>query len=82
MSQGSLNPQIRFLGQKVFPVPCLRTDTQTCTQTDTQNYYCGHPFGVSGFYPSTYHQGSAQKYIARHTKAAISLLSSDVHNVT
>ena len=61
MSQGSLNPKIRFLGQKVFPVACLRTDTQTCTQTDTQNDYCGHPFRVSWFFPSTYHQGSAQK---------------------
>ena len=65
VSQGSLNPKIRFLGQKVFPVACLRTDTQTCTQTDTQNDYCGHPF-----YPSTYHQGSAQ-YIIGDKKAKL-----------
>ena len=32
------------------------TDRQTHRQTD----YCGHPFRVSGFFPSTYHQGSAQ----------------------
>ena len=29
MSQGSLYPKIRFLGQKVCPVGCLRTDTHT-----------------------------------------------------
>ena len=50
---------IRFLGQKVCPVACLRTDRQTDTQTD----YCGHPFRVSGCFPSTYYQGSAQYYI-------------------
>ena len=54
MSQGSLNP--RFLGQKVCPVACY--------QTHRQNDYCGHPFRVSGFFPSTYHQGSAQQPIA------------------
>ena len=34
MSQGSLNPKIRFLGQKVWPVARSRTDRQTDTQTD------------------------------------------------
>ena len=30
-------------------------------QTDTyESDYCGHPFRVSGVFPSTYHQGSAQ----------------------
>ena len=29
MSQGSLNPKIRFLGQKVWPVARGRTDGQT-----------------------------------------------------
>ena len=29
MSQGSLNPKIRFLGQKMCPVACLHTDGQT-----------------------------------------------------
>ena len=29
MSQGSLNPEIRFLGQKVCPAACLHTDTRT-----------------------------------------------------
>ena len=28
MSQGSLNPKIRFLGQKVCPVARSQTDTQ------------------------------------------------------
>ena len=54
MSQGPFNPKIRFLGQKVCHVACL--------QTDTQSDYCGHPFRVSGCFPSTYHQGSAQKW--------------------
>ena len=29
MSQGSLNPKIRFLGQKVCPVARSQTDTQS-----------------------------------------------------
>ena len=36
MSQGSLNPKIRFLGQKVWPVACAQTDRQTDTQTHRQ----------------------------------------------
>ena len=36
MSQGSLNPKIRFLGQKVCPVARGHTDIQTDTQTDTK----------------------------------------------
>ena len=56
MSQGSLNPKIRSLGQKMCPVAWLRTDTH-------ESDYCGHPFRVSGVFPSTCHQGSAQ-YIA------------------
>ena len=35
MSQGSYNPKIRFLGQKVCPVARLRTDTQTDTKVNT-----------------------------------------------
>ena len=65
MSQGSLNPKIRFLGQKVYPVGRSQTDghtdRQTDRQTDTQSDYWGHPFRVSEFFPSTYHQGSAQQ---------------------
>ena len=34
-----------------------RTDTQTDRY---ESDYCGHPFRVSGAFPSTYHQGSAQ----------------------
>ena len=34
MSQGSLNPKIRFLGQKVLPVACAQTDRQTHRHTD------------------------------------------------
>ena len=56
MSQGSLNPKIRFLGQNVWSAAPSQTDRQTDTQSD----YWGHPFRVSGLCPSTYHQGSAQ----------------------
>ena len=57
MSQGSFNPKIRFLGQKVCPVARVRTDGQTDRH---ESDYCGHPFRVLGFFPSTYHQGLAQ----------------------
>ena len=59
MSQGSLNPKIRFLGQKMWPV--ARSQTHRHTDRRTQSDYWGHSFRVSGFFPSTYHQGSAQQ---------------------
>ena len=63
MSEGSLNPKIRFLGQKVCPAAHERTNGQTHRLTDThERDYWGHPFRVSGVFPSTYHQGSAQYY--------------------
>ena len=34
ISQGSPNPKIRFLGQKVWPVACAQTDTHTDRHTD------------------------------------------------
>ena len=47
MSQGSFNPKIRFLCQKVCPV--ARPQTQTHTHIDTHESDCwGHPFRVSG----------------------------------
>ena len=55
------------LGQKVCHVGCWHTDTRTHRQSD----YCGHPFRVSGFYPSTYHQGSAQKTWSNRTTLVI-----------
>ena len=39
MSQGSFDPKIRFLGQKVCPVACSHTDNrQTNTQTKFMYY--------------------------------------------
>ena len=35
MSQGSLNPKIRFLDQKVCPVARVRTDRRTYTKVNT-----------------------------------------------
>ena len=52
MSQGSLKPKIRFLGQKLCSVAC--DDGHTDTKVTTVGR-------VSGVFPSTYHQGSAQK---------------------
>ena len=61
MSQGSLDPKNRFLGQKVYSVARVQTDRQTDTQTDIHGIqYRGQPFRVSGIFPSTYHQGSVQ----------------------
>ena len=49
MSQGSLNPKITFLGQKLCSV--ARERTHTHRQTDThESEYRGHPFRVSGFF--------------------------------
>ena len=55
-----------FLGQKVCSVAHEWTDRQTYSQADTQpdrheSEYRGHPYRVSGFFPSTYHHGSVQK---------------------
>ena len=41
MSQGSLNPKIRFLGLKVSPVAHLRTDTQTHMKVTTEGTLSG-----------------------------------------
>ena len=54
MSQGSFNPKIRFLDQKACHVARGQTDRH-------ESDYCGNPFRVSGVFPSTYHQGLAQK---------------------
>ena len=54
MSQGSLNPKIRFLGKKKNVLGSSLTDKQTHRQTDTheREYRGGHPFGGLGFFPS------------------------------
>ena len=31
--------------------------------TDRQRDYCGHPFRVTGFFPSAYHQRSVQQVL-------------------
>ena len=51
MSQGSLNPKIRFLGQKVWPVACAQTHRHTHThrQTDRQTHRVTTEGTLSGF---------------------------------
>ena len=52
MSQGSFNPKTWFLCQKVCSV--------AHEHTHGHSEYRGHPFRVSGIFPSTYHKGSVQ----------------------
>ena len=58
MSQGSLDPKIRFIGQKVCSVARVQTDRQTHRH---ESEYRGHPFRVSGMFPSTYHNPKMDK---------------------
>ena len=47
MFQGSLDPKIRFIGQKVCSVARVQTHRQTDTQTDRhESEYRGHPFSL------------------------------------
>ena len=41
MSQGSLNPKIRFLGQKMCPVASPHRETQTDTKGNTEDTLLG-----------------------------------------
>ena len=56
MSQGPLDPKIRFIGQKVCSVARGQTHRH-------ESEYRGHPhpFSVLGIFPSAYHQGSVQQ---------------------
>ena len=61
MSQGSFIPKVRFLGQKMWPVPRGYTDGQT-------EWLLWAPFqGFMIFFPSIYYQGSAQYPIVAST---------------
>ena len=59
MSQGSLNPKIRFLGQKMCSAARERTDRQTHTKVKTEDTLSG--FQDFSNFPSTYHQGAVQQ---------------------
>ena len=52
MSQGSLDPKIRFLDEKMCSVARVQTDRQTDRH---ESEYRGHPFKVLGVFSSTYH---------------------------
>ena len=60
ISQGSLNPKIRFLAQKLLSVTRVRRHRDTDRH---ESDHCVHPFRVSGVFPSTYHQGSAKQNV-------------------
>ena len=50
MCQGSFNPKIRFLGQKVCSVSRVQTDTQTDTKVNTEDTLSGfHEFFLQPF---------------------------------
>ena len=68
MSQGSLDQTIRSLGQKVCSVARVQTDRLTDRHPGRyESEYRGHPFRVSGIFPSTYQQGSVQYTNASNT---------------
>ena len=50
MSQGSLDPKIRFIGQKVCSVARVQTDTHTDRQTDTKVTTVGTLSGFHEFF--------------------------------
>ena len=56
MYQGSFNPKIKFLGQKVCYVARVQTDRRTDTQTDTKLATVGTLSGFREFFL----QGSTQ----------------------
>ena len=60
MFQGPFNPKIRFLGRNVCSVAREQTDRHTDRH---ESEYRGHPFRLSGMFPSTYHQGWVQLYL-------------------
>ena len=61
MSQGSLNPKIRFLGQNVCSVAGAQTHRHTDRHTYRhENENRGHPFRFREFLSLTYDQGAIQ----------------------
>ena len=50
MSKGSLNPKIRFLGQKVWPVAREQTDRRTDGRTHTKVKTEGTLLGFQEFF--------------------------------
>ena len=74
MSQGSLNPNNRFLGQKMCSVALMQIGRYTDRH---EGWYRGHPFRVSRILPSTYNQGSVQ-YVKEQDVTM--LLRQDIRN--
>merc|ERR1711923_427382 len=64
ISQGLLTPKIMFLGQKLCSVARIQRHDRHTDRYESGN--CGHLFRVSGVFPSTYHQGSAQLTMKLH----------------
>ena len=57
MFQGSLDPKIRFLGQKVSSVALVQTDGQTDTKVNTEDTLSG----FQEFFLQPSNQGAVQK---------------------
>ena len=64
MSQGSFNPKNQ--------VPRSKGVLCSLVTHRHESEYSGHPFRVSGIYPSTYHQGSIQQVNLRHLNTDLS----------
>ena len=77
MPQGSLNPKIRFLGQKVCPVARGRTDRQTDGQTDTRVTTDGTLSGFQEFFlqPNIKDRPKRKKVTAGKLSSTVYLLS-------
>ena len=56
MSQGSCNPKIRFLDQKVCPVACLQTDAKVNTEGTLSGFqeFFLQPINHQGSVPTCY----------------------------
>ena len=61
MSQGSLDPKIRFIGQKVCSVARVQTDRQTDTKVKTEDTLSG----FQDFFKLSFNlQGAVQHFCA------------------
>ena len=81
MSQGSFNPKIRFLGQKLCPVARMQTDGQTHTKVTN----VGTLSGFQEFFLQPIIQDRpniASKYFPRENKVCVNIIKHIIHRQT